>query len=136
MAKLKGNTRSNTRPTLLGRIRKRFKKKTSAELTKERGLRLQREAMALEEERKTARQLRLEAQVEAEREKVREETAKSRARLAKIDVERAGRTRRGRAIKFIREKGAEAIKQARKPPRRRRKAKRQEREIGAFGIEL
>jgi len=137
----------NQPPGRLARVREVFRRRfrpTGQELAEQRGVRLQREAESLKEERRRARQLELEANIEAERERIASKTRRASARLKEIDVER--RERRLAPIKRRARQIFEAGKTVSQvalgpgeptpPPRRpRRKARRAPREqVGAFGI--
>lgn len=130
----RGNPRTDTKPTIIGRLRKRFKP-TPEELAKQRGARIKKEAEALKEEKRTTRQLELELKVEAEREKVRVREEEARARLKKIDIARREKTLAGRVLKAERKIVARGIKAVKKgiatPKRRKRKVPEQ---TGFFGI--
>ena len=107
MAELsKGNLKSATRPTFIGKIkakekiiaeklRKKFRP-TEEESRQQRGERIAREAKALKEEKLRSQQLITESEVEAEREAVREKELKARKKLKEIDKERASRTITGK----------------------------------------
>ncbi len=97
MAKLNSNTRSNNQPTVLGRLRKRFRP-TAQEQAVQRGVRIQTEAEALRLERLRTQQLEAEARVESERQSVRARERQARTTLAEIDRERRSRTFGGRVI--------------------------------------
>lgn len=145
MAKLKGSSRSNTNPNFLGKIKGKLRKKfrpTSQELAEQRGARLQKEAQALEEEKRTARQLELEAKLEVEREIVRARSREARAKLSAIDAERFSRTKAGQAVSLARKgikagvaRGREALAEAQKAPRRKRKKKSSNGGVSPFGID-
>jgi len=141
MAKLKGNsTRSDTKPTIIGRLRKKFRP-TAEEQVQARGARIKKEGEELEEEKRTARQLQLEAKVETERERVGAEIREARGKLRKIDVERRERKlaplrKVESRIKggFIQLKKASAKARARERARPRPREAPAREETGFFGI--
>ena len=135
MAKLNEKARSPTSPTILGRLRKRFRP-TSEELAEQRGARIKREGEALKQERITAEQLELESKLETEREKLRGRQEEARARLSEIDATRRGKTLTGRALKKGVELGKIGFEKFTKPAPARKRTKRRKapEETGFFGI--
>tara|TARA_Y100000310_G_scaffold39183_1_gene36763 strand:- start:5035 stop:5484 length:450 start_codon:yes stop_codon:yes gene_type:complete len=125
MAKLsRGKSRSDTSPTVIGRLRKRFRP-TPKELRKQRGLRIKKEAEELRKQRLRTQQLELEAKVEAERESLKAREERARARLKQIDKTRREATFAGkimRAEKKLITRGVKAVLTPRPRPKRRRKA--------------
>lgn len=136
MAKLnQGTTRAETRPSIIGRLRKKFRP-TSEELAKQRGARIKKEAEALERERLTTQQLEAEARLEIERESVASRQREARQRLKDIDVARRERRlaplRAG--VARLKEAGVAVAKATAPKPQRRRKARPKKEEPGFFGI--
>ncbi len=145
MAKLNQSNqpRSPNQPTFIGRIRRRLRP-TPEELTQQRGARIQREAQELQSQRQRTRQLELEAQVESARETEATRERRARQTLAEIDRARFQRTRAGRAVTRGRELAVVGIQRLRqqartaraRPTKRKRRARPQREEAGAFGIEF
>ena len=148
MAELsKNQPRSQTRPTIIGRIRagekavaKRIRKRfrpTTQELAEQRGARIKKEAEELKEAKRRTRQLELEAQVESEREFVRRREEKARQKLKEIDIARRERTFAGRVLKAERRiitRGVEAVKERISQRPRKRARRKPKEETGFFGI--
>lgn len=146
MAKLNsGNTRSQVKPSLIGTVKGKLRRKfrpTEAELQEERRARIAREQKQLEEEGQRAKLLEAEAKVETARQAVRAKETEARARLAEIDAERFARTRRGkvlalgkRGLKAGVTAGRKALAESQRPaPRRKGKKKKEVEQTGFFGI--
>ncbi len=140
-AKMKNQPRAETRPSVVGRIRGRLRKRfrpTADELAVQRGARLEREAESLAQERRRVRQLELESRVESEREAVRQRETEARRKLSEIDRARRERTIAGRLVtrgRQLARTGAERLAQpAPRPRSRKRRARPEPEDTGFFGI--
>ena len=155
-----GNARADTSPTML-KPQSRFQKlkgfvAKEKELIRQKkeskGLaRIEREKIALEQEKATANRLRAELETEQARETVAMQRQETQAEFTEIENQRLSRTRRGRAILFARgvpslagrgiRKGVTiGIKKLRQPAPRakssgRKRKRSRERETAPFGIE-
>ncbi len=141
---------AQTKPTIIGRLRgaeKRFVQKIKERKERKRletetkgRERIAREQQALEKERVTAQRLRQELEVEQARETVAMQRRETQAEFSKLERERFGRTRRGKAVALARKGVAVGIQKLRasakqpKQPRRRRRRIPPEEDTQPFGI--
>tara|TARA_Y100000310_G_scaffold345798_1_gene470090 strand:- start:3441 stop:3896 length:456 start_codon:yes stop_codon:yes gene_type:complete len=135
MSKLNNKSRSNIKPSIIGKI-KGFEQKVEKRLRERKERkgreRIQKELKALKRERKTAERLSAELEVEKAREEVAKQRRVTQAEFTRIEKERFARTKAGRAVALARAGARRGIQKIREEAKKKPK-KRARQETGFFG---